>query len=66
MKLIGYVTGDEEVKIYSDKNKYFVKVEFMSIVGLELVFMLYMILIVVFIEKEEMKLRKLKRLKNEK
>ena len=24
MKLIGYVTGDEEVKIYSDKNKYFV------------------------------------------
>ncbi len=27
MKLIGYVTGDEEVKIYSDKNKYFVKVE---------------------------------------
>ena len=70
MKLIGYVTGDEEVKIYSDKNKYFVKVEFMSIVGLELVFMLYMILIVVFVvvfmEKEERKLRKLKRLKNEK
>ena len=27
MKLIGYVTGDEEVKIYSNKNKYFVKVE---------------------------------------
>lgn len=27
MKLIGYITGDEEIRIYSDKNKYFIKVK---------------------------------------
>lgn len=37
-----------------------------SIIGLELIFLFYMLLIFVFIGKEEVKLKRLKRVKNEK
>ena len=66
--LLNFTVYEPQVKLTNQINIFLrlLGALFMSIVGLELVFMLYMILIVVFIEKEEMKLRKLKSLKNEK